>query len=98
MVKVTLDHRSEFPHIALLDDPETTDKEKELFKTKVIPSMQKEINLAFQQYERNSTELAKSVRETMNHNEVLEKSRYVFAYYEFENNLGYYWYDKNNVE
>lgn len=97
MVKISLDHLSEFPHVTLLDDPETTQKEKELFKTKIIPSMQKEINIAFQQYQRNSTELAKSVRETMNHNEQLEKARYVFAYYEFENKLGIYWYEKSSL-
>lgn len=96
MVKVTLDHLSEFPHVTLLDDSETTDKEKELFKTKIVPSMQKEIDLAFQQYPRNSSELARTVRETMNHNEQLEKSRYVFAYYEYENKLGTYWYEKSS--
>lgn len=95
MVKVTLDHLSEFPHLTILDDPETTPKEKELFKSKIVPAMQKEIDLAFQQYPRNSSELAKAVRETMNHNELLEKSRYVFAYYECENKIGTYWYDKN---
>jgi len=94
MVKVTLDYMSEFPKVRLVDDPETTPKEKELFKTKIIPSMQKEIDLIFGQFERNSSELAMRVRATMNHDDALEKARYAFAYYTNENKVGMYWYEK----
>lgn len=96
MVKVTLDYMSEFPKVRLVDDPETTPKEKELFKTKIIPSMQREIDLIFGQFERNSSELAMRVRGVMNHDDALEKSRYVFAYYTNENKIGMYWYEKNS--
>lgn len=95
MVKVTLDYMSEFPQVRLIDDPETTPKEKELFKIKIIPSMQREIDLIFGQFERNSSELAMRVRSVMNHDDALEKSRYVFAYYTNENKIGMYWYEKN---
>lgn len=94
MVKVTLDYMSEFPKIRLVDDPETTTKEKELFTKKIIPNMQKEIDLIFGQFERNSSELARRVRMTMNHDDTLEKARYVFAYYTNENKIGMYWYEK----
>ena len=97
MIKIKLNHKSEYPGITLLNDSSSNDKEIKLFKEKIMPDMQKEINLAFQEYPRNSSELAASLRLTMTHNAVLEKSHYIFAYYEInEENLGIYWYDKNS--
>ena len=48
----------ECPHLTLLEIPEMTEKERELFTKQVLPGMQKDLDLAFMQYKRNSTELA----------------------------------------
>ena len=93
MVKVSLDYMSETPRIRIIDIPEMTAKEKELFSKKVIPGMQKDIDIAFMEYKRNSTELAEAIRKTMNHSPSLESTKYSFAYYANENHIGYYWYD-----
>jgi hypothetical protein len=94
MVKVSLDYMSDTPRIRIIDIPEMTEKEKELFTKEVIPGMQKDLDVVFMEYKRNSTELASSITQIMNHAVSLEKARYCFNYYENENHVGYYWYDK----
>ena len=86
MVKVSLNYMDECPHLTLLEIPEMTEKERELFTKQVLPGMQK----------RNSTELASTITQIMNHGDSLEKSRYCFNYYENENHVGFYWYDKKS--
>lgn len=93
MVKVSLDYMSDTPRIRIVDNPEMTTKEKDLFTQKVIPGMQKGIDIAFMEYTRNSPELAEAIRETMNHGPSLSSTRYNFAYYENVDHVGYYWYD-----
>lgn len=97
MVKVSLNYMDEFPHLTLLEIPEMTGKEKELFSKSVLPGLQKELDVAFMQYERNSTSLASEITRIMNHGASLEKTSYCFSYYENENHVGYYWYDKKQV-
>lgn len=97
MVKVSLDYMSETPRIRIVEIPEMTEKEKNLFTNDVIPGMQKDLDIAFMEYERNSTELASTITQIMDHSPVLEKSHYCFNYYENENHIGYYWYDKPSV-
>lgn len=92
MIKVSLDYMADFPHVFIIDAVISTQKEIKLFTDKILPSMQKEINIAFSQYQRNSTELASKIREIMNHNEMLEKYKYIFTYYTNENHIGTYWY------
>ena len=94
MVKVSLDYMSETPRIRIIEIPEMTEKEKNLFTDDVIPGMQKDLDIAFMEYKRNSTELASTITQIMDHSPVLEKAHYCFNYYENENHIGYYWYDK----
>ena len=94
MVKVSLDYMSETPRIRIVEIPEMTEKEKNLFTKDVIPGMQKDLDIAFMEYKRNSTELATAITQIMDHSPVLEKAHYCFNYYENENHIGYYWYDK----
>ena len=94
MVKVSLDYMSDTPRIRIIDIPEMTEKEKELFTKEVIPGMQKDLDVAFMEYKRNSSELASSITQIMNHAVSLENAHYCFHYYENENHVGYYWYDK----
>lgn len=94
MVKVSLDYMSETPRIRIVEIPEMTEKEKNLFTDDVIPGMQKDLDIAFMEYKRNSTELASTITQIMDHSSVLEKAHYCFNYYENENHIGYYWYDK----
>lgn len=94
MVKVSLDYMSETPRIRIVEIPEMTEKEKNLFTNDVIPGMQKDLDIAFMEYKWNSTELASTITQIMNHSPVLEKAHYCFNYYENENHIGYYWYDK----
>lgn len=94
MVKVSLDYMSETPRIRIVEIPEMTEKEKNLFTDDVIPGMQKDLDIAFMEYKRNSTELASTITQIMDHSPVLEKAHYCFNYYENENHIGYYWYDK----
>lgn len=94
MVKVSLNYMDESPHLTLLEIPEMTEKERELFTKQVLPGMQKDLDIAFMQYKRNSPELASMITQIMKHGSSLKKSRYCFNYYENENHVGFYWYDK----
>lgn len=97
MIKVSLNYMAECPRITLLDIPEMTAKEKELFQKIVIPGLQKDLDVAFMEYPRNSAELASTITQIMNHGASLEKTPYCFNYYENENHVGFYWYDKKQV-
>ena len=83
------------PILKIIDIPEMTNKEKELFSKTIMPGIQKELDIAFMQYKRNSIELGSAITHIMNHGESLEKSKYGFYYYENENHVGFYWYNTN---
>lgn len=94
MVKVKFDYMAETPHLSLMDSEDTSEREKELFKTVVIPGLQKDVDIAFMEYKRNSPELGSALTQIMNHGASLEKSHYIFGYYENIDHVGYYTYIK----